>query len=64
MKCQDLEKAGAVREQVTQVQDAGELVCHRAMEAKHLKWEAREAQLEAHTGSGWVEPQEKPSSTP
>ena len=61
MKCRDLEeKMGAVCEQVTQVWDAGELEC--------LKWEAREthlvAQLEAQTGSGQVEPREKPTSAP
>ena len=59
-KCRDLEeKMGAVREQVTQVQDAGGLERHRAMEAERLKWEAREAclvaRLEAQTGSRQVE---------
>ena len=68
-KCQDLEeKMGAVREQVTQVRDAGELERHRAVEAERLKWEAREArlvaQLEAQTGSRRVESREKPTPTP
>ena len=67
-KCRDPEKMGAVREQVTQIQDAGELECHHTVEAEHLKWEAREAclvaQLEAQTGSRQVEPREKPTSTP
>ena len=68
-KCWDLEeKMGAVREQVTQVQDTGELERHRAVEAKRLKWEARKArlvaQLEAQTGSRRVETRDKPTSTP
>ena len=68
-KCRDLEeKMGALREQVTQVWDAGELERHHAVETERLKWEALEArlvaQLEAQTGLGQVEPREKPISTP
>ena len=67
-KCQDLEKMGTVCMQVTQVWDVGELECHHAVKPERLKWEAREArlvaQLEALTGSGQVEPREKPTSAP
>ena len=68
MKCWKLEeKMGAVRKQLTQVRDVGELERHHALEAECLKWEPHNAhlvvQLEAQTGSGQVGPREKPTST-